>query len=144
MRHVKLVSCAALILLLLTGCAGVTRLPQPQDFPIQSTDDPFFNLYYRVDKRDGKVEAVGLVDAARVEGIATVWVELQEFDANGKVVKKAIGRTYGPSTGGMIIRGQPRPFGVDMRPKDPNDRFEVKVWSYDWAMGDGAARDGGQ
>lgn len=133
MPRTRFIGYATLALLLLAGCAGwPVVIPRPQDFPLHSTDDPFFDLDWRLDTRDGVVEAVGLVTATRVDGIASVWLQLQELDPSGEVVKTAIGRAYDGDGLGTILRWQSRSFAVSLRPKDPNDRFQVKVWSYEW------------
>ncbi len=115
-------------LLVLAGCAAQTEMARPKDFPLHATEDPFFNLHWRLDRKDGVVVAAGVVEAARVDGIADVIVELQELDSAGRVINRGLGRTYG----GRLFQWDFRPFAVRLRPVGQEDRFEVKVWSYSW------------
>ena len=125
MPGIKLVR-FGLALLLLVGCAG--RLPRPQDFPLHSTDDPYFNLHWRLDREDGVVKVVGLVEAARVDGVYSVFLQLRELDAQGNIVNTASGRTYGAP----IFQWSWQPFSLRLRPINPEDRFELKVLTFDW------------
>lgn len=91
------------------------------------------------------VRAVGLVEAARVDGIADVTVELRGLDAAGRVVSRGLGRTYG----GRLLRWQARPFAVSLRPTGREARFELGVSGYTWegtrdraGRGGGARKDG--
>jgi hypothetical protein len=122
---------SVLIALLLAGCAGQSQILRPQDFPLHSTDDPFFDVHWRLNRADGAVEAEGIVEAARVDGVAEVFLQLQEVDASGKVVKSAIGRTRQ----GRLYRWTSRPFAVSLRPVNPQDRFELRVWAFEWDGG---------
>ncbi len=114
---------------LLVGCAEQARLVRPQDFPLHASDDPFFNLHWRVDREDGAVMAVGLVEAARVDGIGEVTLELRGLDASGRVVSRSLGQTH---YGGRLFRGDSWPFRVRLRPTGQEDRFDLRVWSYTW------------
>ena len=85
----------ALLLPLVVGCAETARLPRPEDLPFHATDDPFFNLHWRLDRTPEEVRAVGLVEAARVDGVGQVAVELRELDAAGRIIGSADILTYG-------------------------------------------------
>lgn len=117
---------------LLVGCAGQTRFVQPPDFPLHATDHPFFDLHWRLERQEGAVLAVGLLEAARVSGIADVTLELQGLDKDGRVVSHGRGHTYG---GGPLFLGQTQPFYVRLRPTGQEVRFALKVWSFDWYTG---------
>ena len=121
------------VLLLLGGCASFRPLPRPQDFPFRSTDDPFFNLYWRLDRREGAVTATGLVEAARQGDFSAVYLELRGLDKEGQVVSHGLGRTWP----GELDRFQTIPFSVTLRPTGREDRFVLSVWSYDWAEDQG-------
>ncbi|MBI2461161.1 MAG: hypothetical protein HYV61_06680 [Candidatus Rokubacteria bacterium] len=126
--------------LLLLGCAGTVRLDRPADFPNHASDHPFFDLHWRLERTADRVEAVGLVEASRVDGILEVTLELRGLDADGRVVSRGLGRTYGL---GPFLRWQTRPFAVSLRPTGQEARFELEVWSYDWDVGrDGDGRNG--
>lgn len=116
-------------LLLAAGCATMAPLDHPQDFPLHSTDNAFFDLDWRLDRRDGRVIATGLVEATRQGNFSTVWLELKGLDKEGHVVSKGLGRTWS----GNLYRWQTQPFYVSLRPTGKEDRFELGVWSYDWA-----------
>jgi len=124
--------------LLLWGCAESVRLAHPQDFPFHATDHPFFNLHWRLEREEGKVLAVGLVEAARQGGIAEVTLELRGLDKNGRVVSRALGATYG----GRFLRGDFHPFVVRLRPRGEEERFELRVWSFTWEVGGDGNRGG--
>ncbi len=124
-----------LLLALLLGCAEATRAPAPGDFPLQNTDHPLFSIYWRLDRAEGEVRAVGVVAAVHADDVASVLVELREIDPSGRVVGRALGETYG----GRINFWDARPFAVELRPQAQNDRFEVRVWSFSWGS-DGAGR----
>lgn len=117
---------------LLVACAGPARFAQPQDFPLHASDHPFFNLHWRLDREDGVVAAQGLVEAARVDQIAEVTIELRGLDAGGRVVSHALGTSYG---GRFLFRGQSWPFSVRLRPTGKEDRFEITVWGFIWNGG---------
>ncbi len=119
------------LLLILVGCGESVRIAQPQDFPLHATDHPFFNLHWRLERPEGKVLAVGLVEAARQGGISQVILELRGFDRSGQVISRALGRTYG----GPFHRGDFRPFTVRLRPRGGEERFELRVWSFGWEFG---------
>ncbi len=122
------------VVLLLVGCAGPARVASTSDFPFHATDDPFFTLHWRLDQNDGVVRAVGLVEAARVDGIAEVMLELVGLDKDGRVISRGIGRTYG----GRILRWQAKPFVVRLRSIGQESRFELRVWGFDWEGARGA------
>lgn len=119
----------ALILVMTLGaCAGPTRVLRPSDFPLHSSDDHFFDLHWRLDRSDDTVRAVGLVEAARVDGIAEVVLELRGLDPEGWLVSRGLGRTRG----GRLLRWDRRPFAVELRPRGRETRFELTVWGYTW------------
>ena len=120
-----------LLLPLVLGCAETARIPRPADFPFRSTDDKFFNLYWRLDKTPEEVRAVGLVEAARAGGVSNIAIELRELDAEGKVVNSAVGYSYG----GRLGQWDYQPFTVILHPKNQDDRFEPKVSTFSWAVG---------
>lgn len=129
--------------LLLVGCAGTARLDRPADFPNHASEHPFFDLHWRLDRDAGKVRAVGLVEAARVDGIYDVTVELRGLDGAGRVVSRGLGRTYGRKP---LLRWQTQPFAVSLRPTGREVRFDLEVWSFTWDTRDGGrngAREGG-
>ncbi len=137
-NNVRLLFLIFLILpFLVVGCAGQARFAQPPDFPLHATDHPFFDLHWRLERQEGAVLAVGLVEAARVSGIADVTLELQGLDKDGRVVSRGRGRTYG---GGPIFRGQTQPFSLRLHPTGQEARFELKVWSFDWYTGGSQTR----
>ena len=117
------------LLFFLGGCASFSPPDRPKDFPFHSTDDPFFNLYWRLDRREGAVTATGLVEAARQGDFAAVYLELRGLDKEGQVVSHGLGRTWP----GELDRFQTIPFTVTLRPAGQEDRFELSVWSYDYA-----------
>lgn len=124
-----------IVLVLLGGCASFSSLDRPQDFPFHSTDHPFFDLHWRLDRGDGVVSAYGLVAATRQGNFRTVYLELQGLDKDGKAVSRGLGRTWS----GNVYRFETIPFTVRLRPTGQEERFELSVWSYDWASdgGDG-------
>ena len=117
------------LLLLLSGCASLSPPDRPQDFPFHSTDDPFFNLYWRLDREPERVTAYGLVEAARQGDFSAVYLELRGLDKEGHVVSQGRGRTWP----GELDRFQTIPFTVILRPAGREERFELSVWSYDYA-----------
>ncbi len=117
------------LLLFLGGCASFTPLDQPKDFPLHATYHPFFDLHWRLDRQDGKVTAEGLVEASRQGNFRTVWLQLQGFDKDGRVVSAGRGRTWS----GNLYRFETIPFTVSLRPTGQEARFDLAVWSYDWA-----------
>jgi len=108
---------------------------RPPDFALHGTDHPFLDIRWRLDRNDGVVLAVGLVEAARRGGIAEVTLELQGLDKSGNIVSRSVGTTYG----GPLYQGDSRPFTVRLRPTGEEDRFELRVWSFLWEFG----KDGG-
>ena len=121
----------ALLLPLVVGCAETARLPRPEDLPFHATDDPFFNLHWRLDRTPEEVRAVGLVEAARADGVGQVIVELRELNAGGQIISSAAYHTYGK----RLSQWDWWPFTVRLQPKSQDDRFEVKVRSFSWAVG---------
>lgn len=127
----------AILSFLVVGCVGPARIARPSDFPLHAADHPFFDLHWRIDRRNGIVLAVGLVEAARVSGIAEVTLELRGIDAGGQVISRSRGSTYG----GPLFRGDSRPFTVRLRPRGQEDHFELSVWSFTWdTRGEGGER----
>ena len=122
------------VLLLLGGCASFRPPDRPKDFPLHQTDHPFFDLHWRLDHQDGRVTAQGLVEATRQGNFSTVYLLLQGMDKDGRVVSHGLGRTWS----GHLYRFETIPFTVHLRPTGQEERFELSVWSYDWASdGDG-------
>ncbi len=121
------------VLALMVGCAETARLPRPGDFPFHSSDDPYFDLHWRLDRTDGTVRAVGLVEAARVDGVSEVTVELRELDAEGRVVSSAQDRPYGV----QLARWDWKTFTIELRPRSQSNRLEVRVASFTWWTGRG-------
>lgn len=147
MRTTMLKAFLVTLLVLVTGCGEVKyRFPRPEDFPLHATDHPFFNLHWRLDRKEGVVETVGLVEAARQGGIAEVLLELRGLDASGRVVSRGLGRAYPGvgSHGGRLFLGDSWPFVVRLRPTGREDRFELRVWSYSWELGRGRASRNGR
>jgi hypothetical protein len=130
MRQARAVLVILVILpVLLAGCASVQPLDRPQDFPLHATDQPFFNLHWRLDREGGRVSADGLVETAGQGGFSTVYLELRGVDKEGRVVSRGFGRTWS----GNLYWWQTIPFSVSLRLTGREDRFELSVWSYDWA-----------
>jgi len=122
------------LLFFLGGCASFSPPDRPKDFPFHSTDNPFFDLHWRLEHEPERVTAYGLVEAARQGGFSTVYLQLQGLDKEGRVVSHGLGRTWA----GNVYRFETIPFTVRLRPTGQEDRFELGVWSYDWASdGDG-------
>ena len=127
-----------ILFVLLAGCGGFRPLDRPQDFPLHATDHPFFDLHWRLDRGERVVSAVGLVEATRQGGFSVVYLELRGLDKGGRVLSRGLGRTWS----GRLYRWETLPFSVRLRPTGQEDRFELSVWSYDWATdGDGRRRD---
>lgn len=108
------------------------------DFPLHATEDRFFDLHWRIERHDRVVEAIGLVEATRVDGVADVTVELRGLDTRGQVVSRGLGRT----SGGRLLGWQRRPFAVRLRPTGQEARFQLSVWSFTWEGEAGAALTG--
>ena len=123
-------SLLAILLFLLAGCAGLQPAERPQDFPMHATDR-FFDLYWRLNRGEGEVSAVGLVEAARASQIDYVILELRGLDKEGQVVSHGFGRTYQ----GQLVRGDPDPFVVRLSPTGREDRFQLSVWDFGWSQG---------
>lgn len=124
--------------LLLAGCASFRPLDRPKDFPLHQTDHPFFDLHFRLDREEGVVSAAGLVAASRQGNFSVVYLELRGLDQDGRLVSRGLGRTFS----GRLYRFETIPFSVRLRPTGQEARFELSVWSYDWATdGDGRRRD---
>lgn len=137
MRWARLASVP--LLLLFAGCAALGPLDRPQDFPFHATDHPFFDLHWRLDREAESVSAVGLIEATRQGNFSAVYLELRGLDKDGHVVSRGLGRTWS----GRLYRWETLPFSVRLRPTGQEDRFELSVWSYDWATdGDGRRRRG--
>lgn len=127
----------AALAVLLGACASFQPLDRPQDFPLHATDHPFFNLHWRFERSEDRVSAVGLVEAARQGDFSTAYLELRGLDKDGRVVSRGLGRT----ASGFLRRWTTLPFLVRLRPTGQEERFELSVWSYDWATdGDGFLR----
>ena len=124
------------LLFLLAGCAGMAPPDRPQDFPFHQTDHPFFDLHWRLDRGAGEVKAMGLVEGTRQGDISRVYLELRGLDKDGHVVSRALGRTLP----GLLYRFGTLPFFVRLKPTGQEDRFELSVWSYDWATDNGNGR----
>lgn len=126
------------LLVLLAGCAGLTRPDRPEDFPLHAREHPFFDLHWRLEIGDGEVRAVGLVEAARQGDFSEAVLELRGIDREGRVVSRALGTTFS----GRLNRRETLPFFVRVRPSSREVRFELDVWTYVWAdNGDGMERD---
>ena len=123
-----------LFLLLVAGCAGFQPLDRPQDLPFHAGNHPMFDLHWRLQQGEGRVSAVGVVEASRVSGIDYVIVELRWLDREGRVVSQARGRTFQ----GRLYRGDTQPFVVRLRPTGKEERFDLTVWDFGWAKGVGA------
>lgn len=136
MRHPSRLFLLAL-LFLLGGCASFSPPDRPNDFPLHQTDHVFFDLHWRLDRGDGIVSASGLVEGTRQGDIATVYLELRGLDKDGHVVSRGLGRTLA----GRLYRWGTLPFFVSLRPTGQEERFELGVWSYDWAIDHGNGRD---
>jgi len=122
------------------ACVTPARIARPADFPAHASDR-FFDFHWRLVRGAGRVVAIGLVEATRVDGIAGVTLELRGLDREGRVVSRALGRTYG----GWLSRWNDRPFAVSLHPSGREERFDVRVWSYTWEGGGhhSSARSGG-
>jgi hypothetical protein len=118
---------------LAVGCAGLQRPDRPQDFPLRSLDHPLVDLHWRLDRRDGEVRATGVVEATRQGSLEGVILELRGIDRVGRVVSRALGRTYS----GALDRWDNQPFVVRLRPTGQEERFELGVWTYVWMHSQG-------
>jgi hypothetical protein len=136
MRHPSGLFLLAL-LFLLGGCASFSPPDRPNDFPLHQIDHPFFDLHWRLDRGDGVVSAVGLVEGTRQGDISRVYLELRGLDKEGREVSRGLGRTLA----GRLYRWDTLPFFVSLRPTGQEERFELSVWSYDWATDNGNGRD---
>ena len=118
-------------LLFATGCVAVAPHDRLTEFAFNSGAgaNAFFDCHWRLYREDGRVKAVGVVEATRQGGFSDVWLELQGLDRDGHVVSKGLGRTWS----GNLDRWQSQPFYVSLRPTGKEDRYEVRVWAYDWS-----------
>lgn len=126
-----------LLLFLLGGCASFAPPDQPKDFPLHATYHPFFDLHWRFDRNATEVTARGLVEATRQGNFAVVYLQLQGMDKEGRVVSSGLGRTWS----GHLYRWETIPFTVRLKPTGQEERFDLAVWSYDWATDGGDGRD---
>lgn len=123
-----------ILLALLGGCAGMAPPDRPKDFSLHATDHPFFDLHWRLERHESEVRAVGLVEASRQGDFASVFLELLGLNKDGRVVSRALGRTFS----GRLDRWRTLPFLVRLKPTGQEERFDLKVWAYTWANdGDG-------
>ena len=136
MRHPSRLFFSALVFLL-AACASFSPPDRPTDFPLHQTDHPFFDLHWRLDRGDGVISASGLVEGTRQGDISRVYLELRGLDKEGRVVSRGLGRTLP----GRLYRWDTLPFFVRLKPTGQEDRFELSVWAYDWAVDHGDGRD---
>ncbi len=111
-----------------SGCGVRAVAVRPTDFPFHATGHPLVDLHWRLEPGAARVRATGLVEASRADGLAEVLVELLGRDAEGRVVSRGLGRTWG----GPLPRWGTRPFAVGLRPVGTEVDFELRVWSYAW------------
>lgn len=121
---------------LLVGCAGGIRYTSsyprpPEHFAQHNLEHPFFDVHWTVEQKEGRVVVEGIVTASRVNAIQDVTVEVVGLDANGQVVSRARGTTYG----GRIQQYQSRPFSISLRPTGQEARYEARVWHFRWELG---------
>lgn len=121
---------------LLVGCAGgvqyTSSYPRPPEhFAEHNLEHPFFDVHWTAEPKDGRVVVEGIVTASRVNGIQNVTVEVVGLDANGQVVSRALGTTYG----GRMQQYQSRPFSISLRPTGRETRYAARVWHFRWEFG---------
>lgn len=127
------------VLVLLVRCEDPARLALPADFPLHATDHLFLDLHWCLEQSDGDGGAVGLMEAARLDGIAGVLLELRGLGAQGHVVSCGPGRSYGR----RLLRWETRPFLVRLGLTGQEARFELRIWSDEWeGTRDRGARNG--
>lgn len=125
------------LLLALAGCGGVqytSSYPAPPEaFAQHDAGHPFFDLHWTLEQEEGRVMVQGIVTASRVDAIQDVTVEVVGVDAEGKVLSRTLGTTYGR----RLSRGQSRPFFVRARPTGREATFQVRIWHFRWEIGNG-------
>lgn len=85
--------------LALAGCADLqytSSYPAPPEaFAQHDAGHPFFDLPWTLEREEGRVVVQRIVTASRAEAIQDVTVEVVGVDAEGKVLSRALGTTYG-------------------------------------------------
>jgi hypothetical protein len=117
-----------LLLAVLAGCAASQPALRPADLPEHLAESPIV-LHWRIDRQPDRATAVGLVEIPQTpERVENVTVELQGFDAQGRVVSSAREFTSPKSFTGA----DPWPFRVGVRPAGTEERFAVRVFAVGW------------
>jgi hypothetical protein len=111
--------------LLLGGCAVHKPLPTVADFPIHSSAPPF-HIHWRLTLDPDVVRADGLIER-RHPYIGSAWLQLVGLDTAGSVV--SFTAPYGvrwKSDSDLEF------FRLTLRPRGHEQRFEVRLHSFDY------------
>ena len=104
---------AAVLSVLLAGCATVDSRPRPDEFPFHSAEGPY-RLHWRLERESWAAHAVGFVEVPPTGGRdSEVVVELRGVSKSGRVLSRGFART---------LDGQ---FTVQVRLRGEEDRFET-------------------
>ena len=112
-------------LALLSGCAGGAPLPKPADFPLHTQAYPV-DFHWRLDMAPNVVQAEGLAQR-RNHYIASARLQLLGLDTTGRVVSFTA-----PFWVAWRFERDLEPFTIRLRPKGGEERFEVRVYSFQY------------
>src|SRR5262245_59774360 len=114
---------AALIVLVLAGCATPRPALSPGELPLHTPDPRGFTLHWRLDQTAEAVVAEGVVESTRLDRFSQITLELAGVDAQGSVVAHsrttALPRDFTGAT--------PWPFTIRVRPAGGEARFLLSV-----------------
>ena len=113
---------------LLAGCLAAPPAPRPTDFPFHAAEPPF-NIHWRLSPDPDVARADGLIER-RQHHIGSAWLQLVGLDATGRIVSFTT-----PAWVFWRSESDSESFTITLRPRGREQRFEVRLYSFEYQEG---------
>jgi hypothetical protein len=115
------------LVFLLGGCAASTPTLSPAEYPFH-TVRPYMEIHWRLTVDSNRVQADGLIERERETKIREAWLQLLGIDATGRTVSHTA-----PVHVLWRSPGTLEPFIIVLTPRGSEQRYEVQVYSFEFA-----------
>jgi hypothetical protein len=116
------------LIVLLSGCAASTPTLSPAEYPFHGGVGPQIEIHWRLTVDANRVQADGLIERQRETQIREAWLQLLGIDATGQTVSFTPPIHFlwrSPST--------LESFTIALTPRGGEQRYEVRVYSFEFA-----------
>jgi hypothetical protein len=134
---------AALLIVLLDGCAAVAPMPSPAAYPFHTVAlppadypstypvpsvAPQVEIHWQLTQDSSRIQADGLIERQRDSQIQEVWLQLLGIDATGQTVSFTAPVRFAWRSFSAL-----ESFTITLRPRGGEQRYEVRLYMFEFA-----------